>query len=122
MRGELEPTWSAADSPPKPRKIYNTSGDGMGGRKGAYNPILGETEKKIYTTAGDGMGGRKGDYNPILGEDQKKIYVTAGDGMGGRKASGRAWGFGDESDPEVESETRPSARSRRAQAGSGADY
>lgn len=94
----------------------------MGGRKGAYNPILGETERKIYNTAGDGMGGRKGAYNPILGETEKKIYVTAGDGMGGRKTSGRAWGFGDDSDPEVESETRPSARSRRAQAGSGADY
>lgn len=113
-RGENEPTWS--DTPEKPRKIYNTAGDGMGGRKGAYNPILGETEKKIYTTAGDGMGGRKGDYNPILGETEKKIYVTAGDGMGGRKASGRAWGFGDDSDPEVEAETR----SRRGQASSGA--
>jgi hypothetical protein len=103
--GELEPT-----SPVQPRKIYNTAGDGMGGRKGAYNPILGESDKKIYTTAGDGMGGRKGDYNPILGESDKKIYVTAGDGMGGRKASGRAWGFGDDSDPEVEAELRSRGR------------
>ncbi|KAM0714953.1 hypothetical protein Q7P37_009418 [Cladosporium fusiforme] len=122
-KGELEPTWSTADSPPKPRKIYNTAGDGMGGRKGAYNPILGETEKKIYVTAGDGMGGRKGDYNPILGETEKKIYTTAGDGMGGRKASGRAWGFGDESDPEVEADSRSSGgRGRRGQAGAGAQY
>jgi hypothetical protein len=82
----------------------------MGGRKGAYNPILGESDKKIYTTAGDGMGGRKGAYNPILGESDKKIYVTAGDGMGGRKASGRVWGFGDESDPEVENESRSRGR------------
>lgn len=121
-KGEMEPTWSLNDSPPKPRKIYNTAGDGMGGRKGAYNPILGETEKKIYVTAGDGMGGRKGDYNPILGETEKKIYTTAGDGMGGRKASGRVWGFGDDSDPEVDSDSRPSARGRRGQAGAGADY
>jgi hypothetical protein len=118
-RSENQPTW--ADSPDKPRKIYNTAGDGMGGRKGAYNPILGETEKKIYVTAGDGMGGRKGDYNPILGETEKKIYVTAGDGMGGRKSAGRAWGFGDDSDPEVEAE-RSGGRSRRGQAGSGAGY
>ena len=80
--------------------------------------MLGELEptspvqpRKIYNTAGDGMGGRKGAYNPILGETEKKIYVTAGDGMGGRKASGRAWGFGDDSDPEVEAESR--ARGRR---------
>jgi hypothetical protein len=119
-RSENERTWG--DSPDKPRKIYNTAGDGMGGRKGGYNPILGETEKKIYVTAGDGMGGRKGDYNPILGETEKKIYVTAGDGMGGRKASGRVWGFGDESDPEVEAEARSTGRTRRGQAGSGAGY
>ena len=119
FRGELEPTWSVADSPPKPRKIYNTAGDGMGGRKGAFNPIIGEPERPIYNTAGDGMGGRKGAYNPILGEEQKKIYVTAGDGMGGRKTSGRAWGFGDESDPEVDNDT---PRGRRSQAGAGAGF
>lgn len=112
-RGETEPTWS--DSPDKPRKIYNTAGDGMGGRKNA-EPLWADTPekpRKIYNTAGDGMGGRKGAYNPILGETEKKIYVTAGDGMGGRKASGRAWGFGDDSDPEVEAETRSGGRSRR---------
>ena len=53
----------------------------------------------------------------------KKIYKTAGDGMGSR-SGGRAWGIGDESDPEVDADVRPSARSRRAQqaqAGAGAD-
>ncbi|KAF2209333.1 hypothetical protein CERZMDRAFT_107179 [Cercospora zeae-maydis SCOH1-5] len=51
----------------------------------------------------------------------KKIYKTAGDGMGSR-SGGRAWGIGDESDPEVDADVRPSARSRgqRAQARSGA--
>jgi hypothetical protein len=94
----------------------------MGGRKGAYNPIIGETENRaIYTTAGDGMGGRKGAYNPILGETEKKIYTTAGDGTGNRKG-GRSWGIGDESDPEVDTESRPSNRTRRGQAGSGAGY
>ena len=44
----------------------------------------------------------------------KKIYKTAGDGMGSR-SGGRAWGIGDESDPEVDTDVRPSARSRRAQ-------
>ncbi|KAM3415332.1 hypothetical protein BST61_g8861 [Cercospora zeina] len=51
----------------------------------------------------------------------KKIYKTAGDGMGSR-SGGRAWGIGDESDPEVDADVRPTARSRgqRAQARSGA--
>ncbi|EME49073.1 hypothetical protein DOTSEDRAFT_67951 [Dothistroma septosporum NZE10] len=44
----------------------------------------------------------------------KKIYKTAGDGMGSR-SGGRAWGIGDDSDPEVDADVRPSARSRRAQ-------
>lgn len=114
-----EQSWSES---PQPRKIYNTAGDGMGGRKGAYNPIIGETENRaIYVTAGDGMGGRKGGYNPILGETEKKIYTTAGDGTGNRKG-GRSWGIGDESDPEVDTESRPSNRTRRGQAGSGAGY
>jgi hypothetical protein len=118
-RNDNEPSWSES---PQPRKIYNTAGDGMGGRKGAYNPIIGETENRaIYTTAGDGMGGRKGGYNPILGETEKKIYTTAGDGTGNRKG-GRSWGIGDESDPEVDTESRPSNRTRRGQAGSGAGY
>lgn len=117
-RSENEPSSES----PAPRKIYNTAGDGMGGRKGAYNPIIGETENRaIYVTAGDGMGGRKGGYNPILGETEKKIYTTAGDGTGNRKG-GRSWGIGDESDPEVESERRSSGRNRRGQASPGAGY
>lgn len=69
---------------------------------------------------------------------ERKIYKTAGDGMGGR-AGARAWGIGDgkqrsiwtehiisltkatESDPEVDADVRPSARSRRQQAQAGAD-
>ncbi|KAJ8612421.1 hypothetical protein MRB53_037462 [Persea americana] len=47
---------------------------------------------------------------------EKKIYKTAGDGMGGRGA--RAWGIGDESDPEIQEKER---RGRRAQAKAGAD-
>jgi hypothetical protein len=118
-RNEDESSWSES---PQPRKIYNTAGDGMGGRKGAYNPIIGESENRaIYVTAGDGMGGRKGAYNPILRETEKKIYTTAGDGTGNRKG-GRSWGIGDESDPEIETETRSSGRTRRGQAGAGAGY
>jgi len=57
-----------------------------------------------------------------LGE--KKIYKTAGDGMGGRKGSGRTWGFGDDSDPDVpDADVRPSARNRRGmQSQAGAEY
>ncbi|EMC93427.1 hypothetical protein BAUCODRAFT_26718 [Baudoinia panamericana UAMH 10762] len=44
---------------------------------------------------------------------EKQIYKTAGDGMGGRKAMTRSWGFGDESDPEVDNaNVRPSTRSK----------
>lgn len=67
------------------------------------------------------MGGRKAASNPLLPpEAEKKVYKTAGDGMGGRGGVGRTWGFGDESDPEDMADYRPSARSRRAQAGGGA--
>ncbi len=79
------------DTPPKP-KMYKTSGDGMGGRK----------------TAGDFFTGE--------GEETKKIYKTAGDGLGGR-AGQRSWGFGDDSDPEVQAEK---VRGRRGQAKAGA--
>lgn len=40
--------------------------------------------------------------------------TTVGDGMGSR-SGGRAWGIGDDSDPEIDTEVRPSARSRRQQ-------
>ena len=50
---------------------------------------------------------------------ERKIYKTAGDGMGSRKG-GRAWGIGDESDPEVEVE-KPKTRGRAAQADTGAE-
>lgn len=52
----------------------------------------------------------------------RKLYKTAGDGMGGRATAtgGRSWGFGDESDPEVDADVRPSARTRRAQVEAGA--
>ncbi|KAF2716576.1 hypothetical protein K431DRAFT_350216 [Polychaeton citri CBS 116435] len=50
---------------------------------------------------------------------EKKIYKTAGDGMGGRSGA-RSWGIGDDSDPEVNTDIRPSARSRK-QAEAGAD-
>lgn len=78
-------------------KGITVAGDGMGSRKAAAEDP--NAPRKIYNTAGDGMGSRK---TPI-GEEEKvrKIYNTAGDGMGGRKG-GRSWGFGDESDPEVE--------------------
>ena len=52
---------------------------------------------------------------------EKQMYKTAGDGMGGR-AGARLWGIGDDSDPEVQANVRPSARSRRAvQAPTGAE-
>lgn len=47
---------------------------------------------------------------------EKKIYKTAGDGMGGRGA--RAWGIGDESDPEIVEKER---RGRRGQTKAGAE-
>lgn len=50
---------------------------------------------------------------------EKKIYKTAGDGMGSRKG-GRSWSFGDE-EQEADAKVRSSARSRQAQAQSGAD-
>jgi len=43
---------------------------------------------------------------------ERKIYKTAGDGMGSRKG-GRGWGIGDESDPEVDDNVRPTARTTR---------
>ncbi|CAK1354817.1 unnamed protein product [Cercospora beticola] len=79
--------------------------------------------KKIYKTAGDGMGSRSdGNFADGSTASGKKIYKTAGDGMGSR-SGGRSWGIGDESDPEVDAEVRPTARSRgqRSQARSGAD-
>lgn len=93
--------------------------------------------KKIYKTAGDGMGSRKVQDGSGDAPATKKIYKTAGDGMGSR-SGGRAWGIGDgnvhqcdhikhapnirtESDPEVEADLRPSARSRHTQAQAGAD-
>ncbi len=80
-----------------------------------------EIEKKMYKTAGDGMGGRKGG-NPtwMQPEEEKKMYKTAGDGMGGRNIGARSWGIGDESDPEVDADVRPSVRGRRTQAQAGA--
>ena len=80
-----------------------------------------EILQQRYKTAGDGMGGRKG-ANPIWMEPEqdKKIYKTAGDGMGGRNVGGRSWGIGDESDPEVDADVRPSTRNRRFQAQAGA--
>ncbi|KJX93531.1 hypothetical protein TI39_contig4297g00003 [Zymoseptoria brevis] len=77
-----------------------------------------DAPKKIYKTAGDGMGSRKVAEEPTTAP--KKIYKTAGDGMGSR-SGGRAWGIGDESDPEIDADVRPSARTRRAQAQAGAD-
>lgn len=53
-------------------------------------------------------------------ETQKKIYKTAGDGMGGRSGP-RAWGIGDDSDPEVDANPPPSrGRTGRPQAQAGA--
>ena len=58
-----------------------------------------KVEQKIYKTAGDGMGSRKGGYDPITSEADKKIYKTAGDGMGGRgRGTGRSWGIGEDTD------------------------
>ena len=72
-------------------------------------------EKKIYRTAGDGMGSRKGADTAEV--TKKPLYKTAGDGMGGRRGGNRLWGFGDDSDPEVEADVRKTARSRQQQAG-----
>lgn len=77
-------------------KGITVAGDGMGSRKAPADDR--EVKQKGITIAGDGMGSRKA---PAEEEKARKIYNTAGDGMGGRKG-GRSWGFGDESDPEVE--------------------
>jgi hypothetical protein len=69
-----------------------------------------KSEQKIYKTAGDGMGGRKGGTDWMIGESDQKIYKTAGDGMGGRSGN-RSWGIGDDSDPEVQASK--SGRGRR---------
>nr|OQO26133.1 hypothetical protein B0A51_04527 [Rachicladosporium sp. CCFEE 5018] len=97
------------DSPAKPQQHDATSPSTTG-------------FKKIYNTAGDGMGGRKIKGEETLAESQKKIYKTAGDGMGGRKGSGRLWGFGDESDPEAKEEVVRTGRGRRQQQEAGAGY
>ena len=82
-----------------------------------------KVENKIYKTAGDGMGGRAGARDWMIGEPDKKIYKTAGDGMGGRKTTtgGRGWGIGDDSDPEVnDTDARYRGRGRGPQTQAGA--
>lgn len=70
------------------------------------------TDQKIYKTAGDGMGGRKGGTDWMIGEGEQKIYKTAGDGMGGRSGA-RSWGIGDDSDPDVQAAKAGRGRGRR---------
>jgi hypothetical protein len=67
--------------------------------KGPLSETTNITSNKGISIAGDGMGGKK---NTPVGSDIKKDKGIAigGDGMGGRVGSGRAWGFGDESDGE----------------------
>ncbi|PQE24698.1 hypothetical protein CJF32_00006979 [Rutstroemia sp. NJR-2017a WRK4] len=97
------------------KKGIATTGDGMGGKKGAAGRNWGFGDD----SDGEEQGGlnevRKGKYgkrnnnalnddlqpmeNLNLNENKKQGIATMGDGMGGKK-TGRNWGFGDESDGE----------------------
>ena len=99
-----QPHWRMDETPEKPKKIYKTAGDGMGGRKTAGREWgIGDFDQpgepvkqtKIYKTYGNGMGGRSdavpswswGDRDDQVEDESKrrKIYKTAGNGMGSRK-------------------------------------
>ena len=80
-----------------------SSGDGMGGKKGAGlswgfgddSPSLqpaGKNQNRGNPTSGDNKNVSNGDGKTHVG------IKNGGDGMGGKKGAGRSWGFGDDSD------------------------
>ncbi|CAK4032574.1 Hypothetical predicted protein [Lecanosticta acicola] len=122
-RKDADPHFELVDESPAPAKAKSFQRQkGMG----LYQDPIMEDERASTRNPVKANNGRRGDdfgahysmtdNSPAGG---KKIYKTAGDGMGSR-AGGRAWGIGDDSDPEVDADVRPSARSRQ-QAQAGAD-
>ncbi|KAK6338195.1 hypothetical protein TWF730_002269 [Orbilia blumenaviensis] len=124
----MEANWSNSSPLGEAKPVQNfsginTSGDGMGGKKGSTRQwgFEDETPKKNngagIKTAGNGMGGRVGSERAwAFGhEDEdanvhKAVYKTANDGMGGRKGANRGWGFDeDESDQPTKKENAPSS-------------
>ena len=80
-----------------------SSGDGMGGKRGAGlswgfgddSPGLqpaGKNQNRGNPTSGDNKNVLNGDGKTHVG------IKNGGDGMGGKKGAGRSWGFGDDSD------------------------
>lgn len=81
----MDANWSAYDKSPAQKENVPTRSNN------------GEIVKTSINIAGDGMGGKKGLSEAAT--TNRGINI-GGDGMGGKKGTGRAWGFGDDSDGE----------------------
>ncbi|KAI5371063.1 Putative NTF2-like domain superfamily protein [Septoria linicola] len=126
-RKDAEPHWELNDDSPAPAKVKSLQRQKGLGLYGDPLHADDRVQKAVSKpTIDNARRGNDFEAHYSLTDESpagpKKIYKTAGDGMGSR-SGGRAWGIGDESDPEVDADVRPSARSRgqRAQARSGAE-
>lgn len=87
----MDANWTATDASPSQKENVPTSPT-------ASRPNTG-TGKGPLSESTNTMSNRN---------DNPRGIVTAGDGMGGKKGTGRQWGFGDDSDVEVELSNKPS--------------
>lgn len=120
--------WEASDQSPGPHPTSNTenvissgdkenvlsvggnkhvgiksSGDGMGGKKGAGRSWgFGDDTPDPQTVSKTGDRSNmisEGKENISNGDGKQHVGIkNGGDGMGGKKGAGRSWGFGDDSD------------------------
>lgn len=118
-RKDFDPHFTMTDDSPASKPQHHVPEDrakvikGMDANWSSYDQSPNQKENVPSSPARSNTGTGKG----VLSEstntmskrnDQQKGISIAGDGMGGKKGSGRQWGFGDDSDAEVEASTKPS--------------
>ena len=116
----MEKQWDILDPGLDHRPLgIRTAGNGMGARKEAAHDDQDTIRPMGIRTAGNGMGAPKNAQQQQQGSSGKENVgiKTAGDGMGGKSGTGRSWGFGDESDEELNGKNvqRNMGRGRGAQ-------
>ncbi|KAM3074864.1 hypothetical protein ACMFMG_008277 [Clarireedia jacksonii] len=118
------------------KKGIATTGDGMGGKKGAAgrgwgfgDESDGEEQGGVNQVGGKSVygKGKYGQRNKVSNDDDltenKKGIATAGDGMGGKKGgAGRGWGFGDESGGEEQAGLNEGRFGKKKQQTTGGDF
>jgi hypothetical protein len=138
-RKDFDPHFSMTDDSPGAKPQQHVAEDrakvikGMDANWAAYDksPSQKENVPASPVTARSNTGTGKGPLSESTNtipkrNDQHQGIATAGDGMGGKKGAGRQWGFGDDSDPEVEASTKPSkyrtGKTQGKNQGTGGDF